>query len=90
MICYAKNHYEGALKLIQKYDLKVVLAKEFISEDKLSEYALFNDHDKFLHAIQQHKEIHAYVLPNLKMYFHPDTILPLIGGAHEEYFKTLL
>ena len=90
MIYYAKNHFDGAVKLIQKYDLRVVLAKEFISEKELGKYALFEDHDKFLHAVQGHKEVHAYVLPNLQMYFHPDTILPIVGGAFEEYFKTLV
>jgi hypothetical protein len=91
MILHAHSHKSGAKKLAIKYELRQALPKEYITEKDLRKYgAVIDDKERLLYALQQHKDIYAYVLPNLKVYFHPDSTIPVIGEAFKKYFSGLL
>lgn len=90
MIYYASSHTEGARGIALKCGLRPVPPKEFISERKLGAYVIFEDHDVLLYAVQEHKTICAYALSDLILYFHPDTIVPLIKQAYKKYFDGII
>lgn len=90
MIYYANSHKEGTRRLVEKYNLRPAAFKEYISESSLGVYADIPDKDRFLTVLQEHPDIYAYVLPNLKVYFHPDTTLSIIANACQKYFSSFL
>lgn len=90
MIYYASSHKSGARKLAYKYDLRFVKAKMYLNEKDLRPYGVINDREKLFEALHAHPKVHAYVLPNLRIYFHPDTVIPIIAEACKKYLTTLV
>ena len=88
MIYYASSHKEGAETLAKKHDLRPIPSNKYVSEDSLKIYTGALEHHALFDAIQVHPAVHAYVLLDLTLHFHPDNLLELIGVAYQKYFKS--
>lgn len=90
MILFAHTHKSGARKLAYKYNLRYVSPKKYLTEKDLRKYGAVMAREDLIYALQAHPTIHAYALPNLKLYFHPDTTVPVIGEAFQKHFSSFL
>jgi len=90
MIYFALSHKDGAETVSSKYGLRYVSPKEYVKEGKLCALVPMLDHDKLLNAIQDHEDIHAYVLSGTSIYFHPDPVMKAVTTVYKDYFATLV
>jgi len=90
MIYYALNHREGAKTLAKKYSLRPAPPEDYIKEGALKAFVTFPDHDKLMYAMQENLELYAYTLSGLQLYFHPDSMLPIVIRAHRDHFASLV
>lgn len=90
MIYFTKSHDDGAATLTRKYDLREVGVDDYIPESTLLIYLPITDSNILFDAIQSHPDLHAYSMPDLQLYFHPDPLLKMMREAHKNFFLKLI
>lgn len=90
MIYYAKTPKQGMTHLEETYNLRAVPFKQYFPENKVRRYAQGMTDDEFFSVIGVSNFLHAFVLDDLRMYFHPDEVLQALKNAHYKYFSSLV
>lgn len=90
MIYYAQTPGEGAQQLILRYNLRYVEPEEFVSGEILAAQLSLKDPAYLIEAFSIHPDIHAFVLPDITAYFHPDTLLDTLKEGYTRYYSRVI
>ena len=90
MIYYAATHTEGADVLEHKYDLPSCTSQQYVHQSELFKYFDQCDMERLFDAVAEHPTVHAYVLDDLEMYFHPQSLTGVISKAYQEFFSQII